>query len=247
MAALAVCSLTMNAQDVLVRKGGDVENVKVLEVTPTEVKYKKINNLEGPTFTEKRSNLISVKYASGETQKFNDAPAFGEGGAEGDYAYYEGYGKEKVMTNELSFQFGDGWGIGYQLRREMNPYFAINIVGIHYQTSWENPDKGGNINFRFLGARGYSPSWKWIRGYVDLNLGYTLCWADSGVKLSSEEKKLVEKYTGEKVDDDISTSHHFGLDFGVGIQLHKKVAIGYSLTYLTDGGTAHYAKLSFPF
>ena len=232
MAALAVCSLTMNAQDVLVRKGGDVENVKVLEVTPTEVKYKKINNLEGPTFTEKRSNLISVKYESGETQKFNDSPVFGEGGAEGDYAYYEGYGKEKVMTNELSFQFGDGWGIGYQLRRELNPYVAINIFGIHYQTSWEHPDLGGTVNFRFLGARAYSPSWKWIRGYVDLNMGYSLGWYDNG--------------------HDVSDTHHFGLDFGVGLHLHKKIAIGYGLTYLTgynggSGATGHYFKLSFPF
>jgi len=231
LAAFAVSSLCANAQDVLVRKGGDVENVKVLEVTPTEVKFKKSNNLEGPTFTEKRSNLISIKYENGEVQKFNDSSTLG-GEAGTQYAYYQGYGKEKRMTNELSFQLGDGWGIGYQLRREVNPYFAINIIGLHYQTSWENPDKAGYFNFRILGARGYSPSWKWIRGYVDLNLGYTLGWVDFG--------------------KDIEDTHHFGLDFGVGVQVHKKIAIGYSLTYLTgynggSGATAHYCKIAFPF
>lgn len=183
----------------------------------------------------KAIKVLSVAFAMAFAMNAN-AQFVKSGGASGgdsseEYAYYEGYGKDKCMTNELSFQFGDGWGIGYQLRREINPYFAINIIGIHYQTSWENPDKGGNINFRFLGARGYSPSWKWIRGYADLNMGYTL---------------------GVYDYDGVTDSHHFGLDFGVGVQLHKKIAVGYSMTYLTgynggDGGAAHYFKLSFPF
>ena len=57
VAFVTVCYLSANAQDVLVRKGGEVENVKVLEVSPTEVKYKKSNNEDGPIFIEKRSNI----------------------------------------------------------------------------------------------------------------------------------------------------------------------------------------------
>ena len=72
VAIFAACSLSMSAQDILVRKNGEVENVKVLEVSPTEVKYKKSNNEDGPVFIEKRSNLYSVKYKNGEVQTFND-------------------------------------------------------------------------------------------------------------------------------------------------------------------------------
>ena len=60
MAIFAASFLSINAQDILVRKGGEMENVKVLEVTPTEVKYRKSNNEDGPIFTEKRSKLYSV-------------------------------------------------------------------------------------------------------------------------------------------------------------------------------------------
>lgn len=229
LAILAVSSLSLYAQDVLVRKGGDVENVKVLEVTPTEVKFKKANNIEGPTFTEKRSNLISVKYENGEVQKFNDSPVFGSTGDAGpEYSYYDGYGKDKRMTNELSLYIGDGWGIGYQLRREINPYLAVNIFGVSYMSGgFHSPDKAGMVNFRVLGARGYTPSWQWIRGYVDLNMGYTLNYFDA---------------------HDMETSHHFGLDFSVGVQLHRKFSIGYQLIYTApDGGTGHLARISFPF
>ncbi len=229
MAVLAASSLSVNAQDILVRRGGDVENVKVLEVTPTEVKYKKFNNQEGPTFTERRSNLISVKYENGEVQKFSDSAAgISAGGGGSDYAYYEGYGKEKKFVNELSFYIGDGWGLGWQLRKVFNPYIAWNIIGVSYMSGFHSPEESGVVNFKLLGARGYTPSWKWIRGYADLNLGYTLGYYK------------VYKSTG--------TSHNFGLDFSVGIQLHKRFAIGYNLNFTApDQAKTHMARLSLLF
>ena len=70
--AFAAGSFTLNAQDILVRKGGKIENVKVLEVSPTEVKFKKSNNPDGPIFVEKRSDLYSIQYQNGEVQTFNE-------------------------------------------------------------------------------------------------------------------------------------------------------------------------------
>lgn len=223
VAALFAGSLSMNAQDILVRKGGDVENVKVLEITPTEVKFKKFNNQNGPTFTERRSNLISVKFENGEVQKFNDAPgslltATGEG-----MAYYSGYGKDKRFTNEVSLYIANVWGVGYQLRREFNPYIAWNIVGVSYISNFDDPSEMFTLNIRALGARGYTPSWKWIRGYADLNLGL-------GVNYYHYDWDF-----------------NFGLDFGVGVNVHKKIAIGYNLNYVASGGTGHMAKISFLF
>ena len=148
------------------------------------------------------------------------------------------------MTNELSLYLGEAWGMGWQLRREINKYVAINIVGVNYMAGgWVSPDESGWVNFRFLGARGYSPSWKWIRGYVDLNMGYTL-----GYTVGKSYKASYGGYT-VKVESDDETSHHFGLDFGVGLQLHKRFAIGYHMAYVTgygggDGGTTHFCKLS---
>ena len=171
---------------------------------------------------------MSIKYQNGEVQKFGDSPSLALGGSETDYAYYEGYGKAKKMTNELSLYIANGWGIGWQLRREFNPYIAWNIIGISYMSGFDySPADGGALNLRVLGARGYTPSYKWIRGYVDLNMGYSMNYYDM---------------------KGIETRHNFGLDFSVGIQLHKNIAIGYNLTFVApDKGKSHMARIAFLF
>ena len=194
--AFAVCSFTLNAQDILVRKGGDTENVKVLEVSPTEVKFKKNNDPDSPVFIEKRSNLYSIKYQNGEVQNFNSN-------------YYSEYGKGKMFTNEADVYIGAGWGVGYQLRREFNQYVGWNIVGISYMNDFSSLSNVGLVNVKLLGIRGYTPSYKWIRGFADLNLGYSLEY-DYGY-----------------------TSHHLGIDFSLGIQVHKNIALGCHLIYCT--------------
>ena len=90
------------------------------------------------------------------------------------------------FTNELGLYIQDGWGIGYQLRREFNQYVGWNIIGVSYMSAFESPADVGQFNFKLLGARGYTPAWKSIRGYVDLNLGYTLYYYD----LNNSMKRL---------------------------------------------------------
>src|SRR5208283_4547211 len=53
------------AQDVIVLKSGDEIKSKVLEITPTEIKYKKFDNLEGPTIVIVKSDVFMIKYANG--------------------------------------------------------------------------------------------------------------------------------------------------------------------------------------
>lgn len=49
------------------------ENIssKVIEVTTTEVKYKKFDNLNGPTFSILKSEVIMIKYENGTKDFFN--------------------------------------------------------------------------------------------------------------------------------------------------------------------------------
>ena len=68
--AISVCT---NAQDVIVKKDGSTILSKVLEVTPNIIKYKKQSNLDGPTYTMNLSDVLSVNYANGEKEIFNEA------------------------------------------------------------------------------------------------------------------------------------------------------------------------------
>ncbi|NQW77703.1 MAG: hypothetical protein HQ449_00150 [Chitinophagaceae bacterium] len=89
------------SQDVLTKKSGDDILAKVLEVTSTEVKYKKFDNQSGPIFTILKSELLMVRYENGTKDLFNETKKienivpmgrdlFREGQADAS-KYYKGY------------------------------------------------------------------------------------------------------------------------------------------------------------
>ena len=65
--------ITVSAQDVITKKDGTDIQAKILEVTTTEVKYKKFSNLEGPVFTLLKSDILIVRYENGENEVFNES------------------------------------------------------------------------------------------------------------------------------------------------------------------------------
>lgn len=62
---------TALAQDVIVKKDQSTIMSKVLEITSTEIKYKKWNNQDGPTYSIDRSEVLSINYENGEVEKFS--------------------------------------------------------------------------------------------------------------------------------------------------------------------------------
>ena len=62
------------AQDVIVKRDGSTILSKVLEVNPTNIKYKKFSNPNGPTYTVEKSEIMAVNYENGEKETFNEVP-----------------------------------------------------------------------------------------------------------------------------------------------------------------------------
>ena len=60
------------AQDVIVKIDQSTIMSKVLEITSTEIKYKKWNNQDGPTYSIDRSEVLSVNYENGEVEIFSE-------------------------------------------------------------------------------------------------------------------------------------------------------------------------------
>lgn len=60
------------AQDVIVMKDQSTVMSKVLEITSTEIKYKKWDNLEGPTYYLSPKEVLSINYENGEVEKFTE-------------------------------------------------------------------------------------------------------------------------------------------------------------------------------
>lgn len=58
------------AQDVIVKTDQTTVLSKVLEISSTEIKYKKWGNLDGPTYSISRSEVLSINYENGEVEIF---------------------------------------------------------------------------------------------------------------------------------------------------------------------------------
>jgi hypothetical protein len=69
---LFICSSNIiKAQDTLSMRSGENILVKVIEVGTSEVKYKKIDNLNGPIFSILKSDLLIIKYENGTKDDFS--------------------------------------------------------------------------------------------------------------------------------------------------------------------------------
>ena len=59
------------SQDVITKTDGEEVKAKVLEVTQSEIKYKKFDNPNGPTFTIFKKEVFMIKYGNGSKDVFN--------------------------------------------------------------------------------------------------------------------------------------------------------------------------------
>ena len=58
-------------QDTIVRKDGSSILSKVIEIDKTDIKYKKFENLEGPSYLISKSEINYIRYQNGTVDSFN--------------------------------------------------------------------------------------------------------------------------------------------------------------------------------
>jgi len=61
-----------NSQDLVILKNGTDFKAKISEVTKTEIKYKKIENLNGPNYSIDISDVFMIRYENGTKDVFTD-------------------------------------------------------------------------------------------------------------------------------------------------------------------------------
>ena len=68
---VVVSHLCVNAQDLILTKTSDIIKAKVTEISSTEIKYKKFDNENGPTYSILKSEIKSITYQNGEKEEFS--------------------------------------------------------------------------------------------------------------------------------------------------------------------------------
>lgn len=72
---LFLCSMSVWAQDVIVKKDGSTVVCRILEVTKTEVIYKKWSDLQGSNYIVNQKDLTAIHHENGTKTTFDAAPA----------------------------------------------------------------------------------------------------------------------------------------------------------------------------
>jgi len=60
------------AQDIIIKKDGTKISAKVIEISATNIKYRKFSNSNGPVYNIAKSSVFMIKYENGEKDVFNE-------------------------------------------------------------------------------------------------------------------------------------------------------------------------------
>jgi hypothetical protein len=227
------------AQDNLVKKDGSEINVKVLEIESNSIKYKKFDNLEGPTYSINVSEVFMIQYENGTKDVFNKVQ-----NQNTDNVQIKTESKFKNATSK--FRVGIGWGLfqshGFPSAFSVNPNIAINYspetdgflnnfaFGIE-AGGWNMEGKtsidislnlGLGANVKYFFSVGKSPVKPYLSGTG--GLGFYKDWTQVeeeydpvyGMSETVDDGTYTSFFGGGGVGADILFGKHFGLNIETG-------------------------------
>ncbi|MCC9165589.1 hypothetical protein [Pontibacter harenae] len=59
------------AQDIVTKKNGEDVKLKVLEISQTEIKYKRYESLEGPIYTMSKADVLKITFEDGTVEVYD--------------------------------------------------------------------------------------------------------------------------------------------------------------------------------
>lgn len=69
---IMVITLCSYAQDIIVTKDAKKIDAKILEVSTSEIRYKELDNIDGPTFILRTDEIVTIIYANGKVVIYNN-------------------------------------------------------------------------------------------------------------------------------------------------------------------------------
>lgn len=134
LAFIAIAVFT-SAQDVIITTDSKKIDAKIVEVSPTEIKYKEIDNLDGPLFVLPVSKINSIIYSNGKVQTFSQnevAPAPTPAPA------------PNVVRNPYQIQKGDD-GFYYLGDSKMDEAAYLEFIKNNCPAAWNSYNKGKKL------------------------------------------------------------------------------------------------------
>ena len=139
---LICISIFSFGQDKIVKRDLTEILCKVSEIGTTEIKYKKADNIEGPTYTIKKSEVLKIVFENGSEEKFETNEMSVVPSSNRSY-------KKAITTRPFSVLSGH-LSIGYQ--QALNPSRALivelGLIGPNIRDSQNSNGAYGRVGFR---------------------------------------------------------------------------------------------------
>ena len=169
---LSVVFFNAIAQDRMYKKNGEIVEIKLIRLSPTEITFKKFNNPDGPEYTIPKGDVVKIKYANGASDVFeenNDRLNVDENGRSIAAHYMD---KKSAPKDQNIIAFAP---------------IAITENGFGFSLSYERTlDKRGWVSlycptyFTFGSGETYDPA---SNTYVTKNFRNPMFYIEPGVKL----------------------------------------------------------------
>ena len=170
---------TVSAQDRIVFKDSNEINVKVTNVSPDTVTYKNWNNLEGPTYTIYKSDVLFIVYQNGTKESFAEIKSVNETNqTKKPLVKFQGYGNLGLIFNPSVLGAGPTVDAGVGIL--VSDYFYAGFEMGFHDLICDAQNTVNSIKYYLtvngcyipmsLNLKGYMTKSK-IRPYVNLSLG----------------------------------------------------------------------------
>ena len=139
------------SQDVITYKNGTEAKVKVMEVTSTEVKFKKEENPDGPVYAELKSKIFMILYANGNKEVFGDNVAKPVSTATTTGGKQQTFNDDRLKFSGPRIGFtiiGNGWVADKLRERNKTPF--ITQCGWQFETRIFTLSDGATGVFEFV-------------------------------------------------------------------------------------------------
>ncbi|TVR75927.1 MAG: hypothetical protein EA412_14645 [Chitinophagaceae bacterium] len=103
---LIIMSNALDAQDIITLKNGEDLKVKVQEIGLEEVRYKNFDNLTGPVYTLRKSDIFMITYENGSRDVFGSSAEQKETTEESSRDMQRAASPEPHISNRMLFDSG---------------------------------------------------------------------------------------------------------------------------------------------